>query len=140
VTGSADPARRKLLIDTHVLIWLTEGDRQLGLQALGALRLAYREHRALVSAITPWEIALLVSKGRLRLGRDVLDWVRLKCPGSNCPRSNPKSRLPAHACHLKFTQTPPTAFSSQPPGTWGQHWSPQTARSLNSPGRAIFWR
>jgi len=101
VTGSADPARRKLLIDTHVLIWLTEGDRQLGLQALGALRLAYREHRALVSAITPWEIALLVSKGRLRLGRDVLDWVHhtLEVPGVELSALEPQiavasTRLP----------------------------------------------
>jgi PIN domain nuclease of toxin-antitoxin system len=83
VTSGSDPARRLLLLDTHVLIWLTDGDRQLGAQAKEALRLAYREDRALISAITPWEIALLVRKGRLKLGRDVLDWVHtaLDVPG-----------------------------------------------------------
>jgi PIN domain nuclease of toxin-antitoxin system len=36
-----------------------------------------------VSAITPWEIALLVSKNRMKLGADVMEWVRdaLSKPG-----------------------------------------------------------
>ncbi len=29
-----------------------------------------------MSAITAWEIALLVSKARMTLGQDVLDWIR----------------------------------------------------------------
>jgi PIN domain nuclease of toxin-antitoxin system len=37
----------------------------------------------LVSAITPWEIGILVSKKRIDLYRDVMDWVRdaLSLPG-----------------------------------------------------------
>ncbi len=72
-----------LLLDTHVLVRLTDGSRQLGVQAREAIRLAYREDRALVSAITPWEIALLVSKGRLTLVREVLAWIHaaLELPG-----------------------------------------------------------
>ncbi len=37
----------------------------------------------LVSAITPWEVALLVEKGRLRLGREVRAWLEstLALPG-----------------------------------------------------------
>jgi PIN domain nuclease of toxin-antitoxin system len=72
-----------LLLDTHVLVRLTNGDQRLGAQAKEAMRSAYSEDRALVSAITPWEIALLVSKGRLTLDQDVLDWVRsaLSLPG-----------------------------------------------------------
>lgn len=83
MTGATEPSRRLLLLDTHVLIWLTDGSRQLGGESKEALQLAYREDRALISAITPWEIALLVRKGRLKLGRDVLDWVRhaLDVPG-----------------------------------------------------------
>jgi PIN domain nuclease of toxin-antitoxin system len=49
---------------------------KLGLQAKEAIRLAYREKCALVSAITPWEIGLLVSKDRLQLNADVMDWIR----------------------------------------------------------------
>ena len=33
------------------------------------------EDRLFVSAITPWEIAMLVSKGRLRLSSDVAEWI-----------------------------------------------------------------
>ena len=52
-----------ILLDTHVLIWAVEGDRRLGQQALDRLAneaLAY-------SSITAWELAMLVSKQRLRL-------------------------------------------------------------------------
>ncbi len=36
-----------------------------------------------VSAITPWEIGMLVAKGRLVLDRDVMDWLQaaLSLPG-----------------------------------------------------------
>ena len=36
-----------------------------------------------VSAITPWEIGMLVAKGRLVLDRDVMDWLQaaLALPG-----------------------------------------------------------
>lgn len=72
-----------LLLDTHTLVWLTDGNRKLGERAKAAIRLAYRENRATVSAITPWEIALLASKGRVSLGQDVLNWLRtaLAVPG-----------------------------------------------------------
>jgi PIN domain nuclease of toxin-antitoxin system len=103
VTGASDPARR-LLLDTHVLIWLTDGDKQLGVRARAALRHAYSEDVALISAATPWEIALLVSKGRLKLGRDVLDWVQraLAVPGVQLAPLEPEiavdsTRLPWEA-------------------------------------------
>ena len=80
----ADPARSPLLLlDTHSLLWSMNNNPKLGSQAKEAIRLAYREKCALVSAITPWEIALLVSKNRLSLGSDVLAWVcdALAIPG-----------------------------------------------------------
>ena len=78
-----DPARQPLLLDTHVLVWLMFGDRRLGAQTKAAIHKACRENRAVVSAITPWEIGVLVSKKRIELYRDVLNWVRsaLSLPG-----------------------------------------------------------
>jgi PIN domain nuclease of toxin-antitoxin system len=74
---------------------------KLGTRAKGAIRHAYRENCAWVSAITPWEIALLVSKNRLTLGSDVLDWVReaLALPGVHLAALEPEiavasTRLP----------------------------------------------
>lgn len=82
--AEADPARRPLLLlDTHCLLWSMNNNPKLGSRAKEAIRLAYRERRAAISAITPWEIALLVSKGRLTLEHDALAWMRaaLAVPG-----------------------------------------------------------
>ena len=86
MTGSAasDPARPSLLLlDTHALVWSINDGPKLGARAKDAIRRAAREDHVIVSAITPWEIALLVSKGRLTLDQNVLDWVRtaLGVPG-----------------------------------------------------------
>jgi PIN domain nuclease of toxin-antitoxin system len=72
-----------LLIDTHVLVWMMFGDRKLGARAGDEIRQACSEERTVVSAITPWEIALLVSKKRIELYRDVQDWMNtaLSLPG-----------------------------------------------------------
>lgn len=83
MTG-VDAARRpRLLLDTHVLVWLMFGDAKLGVKAREAIHRACREDGALVSAITPWEIGVLVSKKRIDLYRDLLAWVRdaLALPG-----------------------------------------------------------
>jgi PIN domain nuclease of toxin-antitoxin system len=65
-----------LLVDTHTLIWMVEEAPRLGDQTAEALNRAGWENRIAVSAITPWEIGLLVSKGRLHLGTDVMEWIR----------------------------------------------------------------
>jgi PIN domain nuclease of toxin-antitoxin system len=64
-----------LVIDTHVLVWLLEGAAQLGTNARNALNKAALVNALYVSAITPWEISMLVSKGRLTLKRDVGEWL-----------------------------------------------------------------
>ncbi len=64
-----------MIVDTHVLVWLLTGDRRLGPQAREALDEAVQHGGIGVSAITPWEIAMLVQKGRLALGRDVGAWI-----------------------------------------------------------------
>ncbi len=67
--------RPGLLLDTHVLIWDLEGSPKIGKHVRGAIEAAMMSDAVLVSAITPWEIALLVSKGRVQLGCDVMDWL-----------------------------------------------------------------
>jgi len=83
VTVAESAQRPRLLLDTHVLVWLILGEAGLGAKARAALRVAARQDRLLVAAITPWEIAMLVSKKRIELDRDVMDWVRdaLATPG-----------------------------------------------------------
>jgi PIN domain nuclease of toxin-antitoxin system len=65
-----------VLIDTHVWVWLLNGDQKLNPTALSAIEQSLSEGAVLLSAISPWEVAMLVSKGRLTLDRDVGEWVQ----------------------------------------------------------------
>jgi PIN domain nuclease of toxin-antitoxin system len=56
-----------LLLDTHAAIWITE-DQPLAATAIEAIDAAYQAGSAIfVSAITAWEVGLLVSRNRLSL-------------------------------------------------------------------------
>ncbi|ARQ59452.1 UNVERIFIED_ORG: PIN domain nuclease of toxin-antitoxin system [Rhizobium etli] len=72
-----------IVIDTHVLVWTMQDDARLGAQARRIIDEMIGKSRILVSAITPWEIAMLVQKGRLALGDEVGRWVdsALSLPG-----------------------------------------------------------
>src|ERR1700679_489412 len=90
-----------MLFDTHTLVWYVEGSQRIGATTREAMRLGSPDDRVLVSAITPWEIALLVSKKRLLLSSDVMDWVNevLAKPGISLVPLEPKiaiasTRLP----------------------------------------------
>ena len=55
-----------LLLDTHVLLWLESGVARLGPRAQQALDdSSWRDGEVGVSAISFWELAMLVRKGRL---------------------------------------------------------------------------
>jgi PIN domain nuclease of toxin-antitoxin system len=62
-----------LLLDTCACLWLTHDDpmSEASLEAIEAATQAYAVH---VSAITAWEVATLVAKGRFRLRTDPLSW------------------------------------------------------------------
>jgi PIN domain nuclease of toxin-antitoxin system len=77
------------------------GDQRLGITAREAINTAFRQNSAVVSAITPWEIGVLVSKRRIDLFRDTLAWVRdaLSLPGVRLAPLSPEiavesTRLP----------------------------------------------
>lgn len=72
-----------LLLDTHAAIWITE-DQPLAAGAIEAIDAAYRtESTVFVSAITAWEVGLLVSRNRLNLVAQPERWFRrlLAIPG-----------------------------------------------------------
>lgn len=72
-----------VLLDSHAWVWLLNGSERLGPMAQKAIRGSLAEQAVLVSTISPWEVAMLVSKGRLVLDRDVGEWVQaaLSLPG-----------------------------------------------------------
>ena len=56
-----------ILLDTHILIWLDQGNTSLGPQAREAIDRALQSNLLAVSAITFWEASLLQRKGRIQL-------------------------------------------------------------------------
>ena len=63
-----------IVLDTHALIWFATARVLLSDAALRAIASA---DRIGVSAITPWEIAVKVAKGKLDLGLPVREWMTL---------------------------------------------------------------
>lgn len=65
-----------IVLDTHALLWWVNGDSQISAGAAKAIERARNgDGQIIMSAITAWEIAILVSKGQLVLSKDVDDWI-----------------------------------------------------------------
>lgn len=94
-----------LLLDTHAWIWLMLGDKSLSQELVEQIELSAQQSLLYLSAISVWELAMLVSKGRVQLKQDVLQWTKsaLNVPGLQCIPLSPEimiesSRLPGE-CH-----------------------------------------
>jgi len=90
-----------VLLDTHSWIWLLNGSERLGPKARKSIQRSLSDEAVLVSAISPWEVAMLVAKGRIVLDRDVGEWVEtaLALPGIRLEPISPEvavasTRLP----------------------------------------------
>lgn len=65
-----------ILLDTHVWIWWASDPARLSGRAISALDRAEEEDGPVyLSAISTWEVAMLVTKGRLDLTLPVEDWI-----------------------------------------------------------------
>ena len=56
-----------IVVDTHVLAWQLSADSKIGRRARARLEKALAREEFCVSAVAFWEIALLATRGRLRL-------------------------------------------------------------------------
>ncbi|MBI1778744.1 MAG: type II toxin-antitoxin system VapC family toxin [Proteobacteria bacterium] len=66
-----------ILLDTHIALWLDSGDAHLRGSTRALIDRHWREGGSvLLSAISAWEIALLVDTGRVELDLPVDAWVR----------------------------------------------------------------
>lgn len=64
-----------LLLDTHAVVWIAEGE-PLQAEALLALEAARREGGVLVSPVSAWELGFLVGKRRIAaLTPDPAEWL-----------------------------------------------------------------
>ncbi|MDO8751682.1 MAG: type II toxin-antitoxin system VapC family toxin [Dehalococcoidia bacterium] len=65
-----------LLLDTHALVWLVEGDQRLGRDGRELAEVALRADTIMVSAISFWELAMLSKHRRLVLAYSMDIWRR----------------------------------------------------------------
>lgn len=69
--------KRKLLLDTHVWVWLMEGKPVFKDIFLRGIEQQPSLAEILVSVISIWEVGMLIEKKRLELTMDRMSWVEL---------------------------------------------------------------
>ncbi len=65
-----------ILLDTHVLLWMSSDPKRLSQTARQAIRDARQETGIAVATITLWELAWLVHNGRILVAGSVESFVR----------------------------------------------------------------
>ena len=70
-----------ILLDTHALIWAVADSRRLSRAAATAIRKARADDGVAIAAITLWELAALVARGRIQAYGSVEASVRLLVEG-----------------------------------------------------------
>ena len=70
-----------ILLDTHAALWFTTDSKSLGKKSRRITDHALKDSQLAVSAISFWEIALLVAKRRLRLINSATETRRLVLGG-----------------------------------------------------------
>jgi len=63
-----------ILLDTHALIWLDQGNPRLGKNALKQIDEALKQSHLYVATISYWEIAMLNKKRRIDMSMPVEIW------------------------------------------------------------------
>lgn len=64
-----------IVLDTHALVWWVNGDDGLSAKARKAIEHELDGGEIVISAISAWEIAMLVARERLVLSMDVESWL-----------------------------------------------------------------
>jgi PIN domain nuclease of toxin-antitoxin system len=67
--------QHQLLLDTHIWIWLILGDNKLNPAFRQNIERYKEKERLFISAISVWELGMLVERKRIELEMDCLDWV-----------------------------------------------------------------
>lgn len=63
------------LLDTHIFIWLADGNKNLPPRHRKIINEALTNSNVYLNAISCWEIAMLVSKKRMILSSPTLNWI-----------------------------------------------------------------
>ena len=63
-----------ILLDTHILVWLMNDDPTLTEKEKNLIRNTTKNNLLIISAISIWEISLLVSKGKIVINQEIYQW------------------------------------------------------------------
>lgn len=98
-----------LILDTHVILWLFDGDETLSSQSRDLIKQTIRAHFLLIPAISVWEIFMLEVKGRIKLSMPVQAWIE-KIMSLPYVKLKPLSvDIALESCHLPGTFHPDPA-------------------------------
>ncbi|MDQ3700180.1 MAG: type II toxin-antitoxin system VapC family toxin [Chloroflexota bacterium] len=75
IPDAAGGAASPLLLDTHAWLWWLNDSNDLPSSVRLQIQAAYDDARLWISAISAWELALLVQKGRVELRLPVREWI-----------------------------------------------------------------
>jgi PIN domain nuclease of toxin-antitoxin system len=70
-----------ILLDTHVVVWAADGSDRLSRAAVSEIRRARQNGGLAISAISLWELAFLLTRGRIQMYGTVESSVRLLIEG-----------------------------------------------------------
>lgn len=75
--------QHKILLDTHVWIWLAQGNSILSPAARKSFDRAKENDHLFISPISVWEISMLVERKKIILEMDIMDWIHqwIELPG-----------------------------------------------------------
>ena len=65
-----------ILLDTHTWIWLFSGSSELSKEAVDFIDNAGSKGKVFISAISVWELSMLVAKDRVALSEPIQTWVK----------------------------------------------------------------
>ena len=97
-----------ILLDTHTWIWLFNGSTELSQDATKQIDLATNRGAVYISAISVWELSMLVAKNRVKLSQPIHQWVK---NSFNQPGVNISPILPEIAIESSFL---PGGFHGDP--------------------------
>ncbi len=91
---------KQLLLDTHVVIWFFDGRNELSSWTVESIEKAAARGELLVSAITIWEIARLVTAGRVTFQKPLEQWISdlFESPGLHLVPLSPE--ISCQSCKL----------------------------------------
>ena len=92
--------KTSFLLDTHAFIWVINGESTLAKKVLESINRAAKEKAVFISAISLWEISMLVKKRKVIFDQPTLEWLSngLQAPGMNLIPLTPN--IAVESCQL----------------------------------------